>query len=87
MSKATTPTRVIYVPGISQWVTIGSYVKAIKKAKAHPYAEFKHGLTCWWPCTGAEIMRQFRRGMHDRISAGIPYSQRGMTSQIKEAIT
>lgn len=87
MSNATTPTRVIYVPGISQWVTIGSYVKAIKKAKAHPYAEFKHGLTCWWPCTGAEIMRQFRRGMHDRISAGIPYSQRGMTSQIKKAIT
>jgi hypothetical protein len=85
MSNATTPTRAIYVPGIGRWVPIGSYVRAIKKAKAHPDAEFKHGLTCWWPCTGAEIRRQFRRGMHDRIGAGIPCSQRGMTSQIKEA--
>lgn len=86
MSDATTPTRVIYVPGNGRWVPIGSYVEAIKKAKANPDAEFKHGLTCWWPCTGAEIMVQFRRGMHNRINEGIPYSQRGMIPQtIKEA--
>ena len=73
----TTSRRIIYVSGVDKWVSLGAYVKQIRIAKAHPNAEFKHGLTCWWPCTGAEIMRQFRRGMHDRINAGIPYSQRG----------
>jgi hypothetical protein len=87
MSNATTPTRVIYIPAIDRRVPIGAYVKAIKMARANPNAEFKHGLTCWWPCTGAEIMRQFRRGMHDRISEGIPYSQRGMTPQIIQEAT
>jgi hypothetical protein len=39
--------------------------------------EFKHGLTTWWPTTGREMMRQFRDGMNDRISQGIPYDRRG----------
>ena len=77
-------TRAIYVSGVDKWVSLGAYVRQIKIAKAHPNAEFKHGLTCWWPCTGAEIMRQFRRGMHDRINQRIPYSQRGI-SQNEEA--
>jgi len=76
--------RAIYVPGIDQWVSIGSYVRAIKQAKANLDAEFKQGLTCWWPCTGAEIMQQFRRGMHDRVSQGIPYSQRGLVPHAEE---
>ena len=77
-------TRAIYVPGVGKWVSLGAYVRQVKVAKAHPNAEFKHGLTCWWPCSGAEIMRQFRRGMHDRINQRIPYSQRGIP-QNKEA--
>jgi len=32
---------------------------------------------CNEPCSGKEIVKQFRRGMHERISDGIPYSQRG----------
>ena len=70
--------RVIYLPAIEKRVTIGQYVRAIKTAKANPTAEFKHGLTCWWACTGAEIMRQFRRSIHDRINQSIPYHQRGL---------
>ncbi len=57
-------------------VPLGVYVQGIKMAKAHPDTEFRTGLTCWWPCTGREILAQFREGMHDRINAGIPYRKR-----------
>lgn len=70
--------RYISLPAVNAAVTIGSYVRALKMAKANPTTEFKHGLTTWWPTTGEEIMAQFRRGMVERINAGIPYSQRGM---------
>jgi len=70
--------RTIYLPAVEKHVSLAHYVKAVKFAKSNPNAEFKHGLTCWWPCTGAEIVEQFRRGMNDRINQGIPYSQRGM---------
>ena len=70
--------RVITLPAINKSVTIGNYVKGIKLAKANPDVEFKHGLTCWWACTGADIMRQFREGVQQRINDGIPYIQRGI---------
>ena len=69
--------RAIYLPAIGKRIPLAAYVQGAKLAKANPEAEFKHGLTCWWPCTGAEIMEQFRAGMHDRITQGIPYSERG----------
>lgn len=69
--------RYIYLPAVEKRVPLGAYVKGIKTAIANPEAEFKHGLTCWWSCTGAEIRKQFRRGMHDRINQGIPYHKRG----------
>ena len=50
-------------------VTVAACVKAIRAAKAHPTAEFRHGLTTWWPCTGAAVMQQFREGCHDRQAA------------------
>ncbi len=69
--------RMIYCPGPGRWVTLGQYVKAVKLAKANPDAEFKQGITCWWSCTGREIVRQFVDGMMNRINQAIPYSQRG----------
>lgn len=69
--------RTIYLPAIGQSVTIGQYVKAVNFAKANPDHEFKHGFTCWWPCTGREIIRQFLDGVHERINEGIPYIKRG----------
>jgi hypothetical protein len=70
-------TRTVNLPAINRRVTLAAYVQAIKLAKANPDTTFKHGLTAWWPCTGQEIMRQFRAGMHDRISQRIPYHLRG----------
>lgn len=69
--------RVITLPGPGITVTLGQYVKAVKTAIANPAAEFKHGLTCWYSCSGADIRRQFRAGMTDRINQGIPCILRG----------
>lgn len=69
--------RTITLPAIHKTVTIGQYVKAVKMAKANLDAEFRYGLTCWWSCTGRDIMKQFRDGMMQRISDAIPYTKRG----------
>ncbi len=56
-------------------VSLGVFVNAIKTAKANPEIEFKHGLGGWWPEKGWKIVRDFRKGMHDRISSNIGRSQ------------
>jgi hypothetical protein len=63
--------------GTGKRITLGSYVKAVKVAKANPDVTFREGLTSWWPTTGAEVVQQFRRGMHDRINQAVPYNARG----------
>jgi hypothetical protein len=73
--------RTIFLPALDMTVGLGAYLQAIRTAKANPGVEFKHGLTAWWPCTGSEIMRQFREGMHDRINQNISYIQRGTNRQ------
>ena len=70
--------RYIDLPAIGKKVPLGAYVAAIKTAKANPTQTFKTGLTCWWSCTGAEILGQFTAGMMDRINAGVSYSARGV---------
>jgi hypothetical protein len=70
--------RMIHLPALDRYVTLSSYIAAIKIAKANPTVTYKHGLTCWWPCTGAEVMEQFRAGLMDRINQAIPYCERGM---------
>jgi hypothetical protein len=69
--------RTVYLPAVDINVSLGVYAAGVKLAKANPDREFKHGLTCWWPCTGREIVRQFLAGVQNRINQGIPYSQRG----------
>lgn len=69
--------RCIYLPAVNRRVSLGAYVAAIKRAKASPDLEFKHGLECWWPTTGREIVAEFRAGMTDRINAGIRAIDRG----------
>jgi len=70
--------RVITLPALhNKQIPLGVYVEGVKRAKRHPGATFPHGLTTWWPTTGAEILRQFRRGMHERINDRIPYMERG----------
>jgi hypothetical protein len=70
--------RYVTLPAIDKRVPLGAYIKAIKTAKANPTAEFKTGLTTWWPTTGAEIMEQFMAGVTDRINQGVPYNKRGV---------
>jgi hypothetical protein len=69
--------RTIHLPAIDRTVSLAAYNHAVRLAKAFPTALFKTGLTTWWPTTGAEIIKQFREGMTDRINQAIPYSQRG----------
>ena len=69
--------RTIHLPAIDRTVSLAAYIQAVRLAKASPTSVFKTGLTTWWPTTGAEIMKQFRDGMNDRIDQAIPYSQRG----------
>ncbi len=68
--------RYIALPAINKRVSLKAYVAAIRAAKANPEAELKHALTCWWSCTGADIMQQFREGVADRINQAIPYLKR-----------
>jgi hypothetical protein len=70
--------RVIYLPALEKRVSLKTYVAGIKLVKANPDKVFKHGLTCWWSCTGAEILKQFRDGVIERINDCIPYVDRGM---------
>lgn len=60
--------RKIYLAAVGRYVTIGQYVNAVKTAKRYPDEEFNHGLTCWWPVKGREIVRQFFAGVQDRIN-------------------
>ena len=60
--------RSVHLPAINKRVPLGAYVAAIKIAKAHPNTTFKTGLDTWWPTSGAEIVEQFRAGMHHRIN-------------------
>ena len=69
--------RMIYVSGIEKNVPIKAYMKAVNLAKENPDMTFKTGLTCWWACTGKEIVAQYWKGVEDRINAAIPYVQRG----------
>ena len=69
--------RTIHLPAIGRTISLRAYIDGVKQAKANPDAEFQHGLTCWWACTGREIMDQFWGGVQDRINQGIPYNQRG----------
>lgn len=72
--------RMIFLPAIGKHIPLGIYLDGIRKAKANPETEFKHGLGSWWPTTGAEIMRQFRREIDDRINKAVPYNIRGRRS-------
>ena len=76
MDSATKTVRTIYLPAIDRRVTLKAYLAGIRLAKANPDTEFRHGLTCWWPCTGRDIVRQFVDGMTDRINQSIPYTER-----------
>ena len=53
---------------LGKQVPLGTYIQAVKYAKKHPQQTFTHGLSTWWPTTGAMIYKQFMYGVHDRIN-------------------
>lgn len=71
--------RTIYASGRD--IPLGIFVAGIKTARANLDTEFSCGLHgdryFSDPCTGREIMKQFRAGMHDRINQAVPYILRG----------
>ena len=76
--------RTIYLPAIDRHVTLGQYIRAVRYAKANPDATFTHGLTCWWACSGREIVAQFTAGVMDRINQARPYIERGREPQKRQ---
>ena len=76
--------RTIYCPGVERHVSLRAFNAGIKRAKAHPDAEFKQGITCWWPCTGRKILRQFFNGVQRRITRAIPISHLGPCPTVPE---
>lgn len=70
-------TRIIYVPGVDRAIPLRTYVAAVKTAKSHPEIVFMTGLDNFGATTGAEIVRQFREAVQDRINQSIPYRLRG----------
>jgi hypothetical protein len=64
--------RVIHLPMTGKRVSIGVYVRGVRTAIANPEQTFKHGLETWWQVGGAEIRREFRLGIADRINRHIP---------------
>lgn len=63
-------------------VTLGAYTRAWKQAlAASPDARFRQGPADDFPDrnrTRAQVLAQFRRGMHDRINQATPYIARGV---------
>lgn len=72
LNTATHTVRTISLPATGRVVTLRTYIDAIRTAKENPDYEFRTGLTTWWPTTGREIVRQFVRGVHDRINQAVP---------------
>lgn len=67
-----TELRKIWLPGPRIWVGLGSYCAAVRRAKAEPSTTFKSSFCHWAPSGAADIVDQFRGGLHDRINRHIP---------------
>jgi hypothetical protein len=62
--------RVVHLPE-NRTVTLGSYVAAWKTVLAAPEdSTFQNGFN-WYPESRKEVLREFRRGLHDRINRRI----------------
>ena len=52
--------KTMYLPATHKTISLRAYLDGYKQAKANPTATYAHGLTTWWPCSGAEILSQYR---------------------------
>lgn len=58
----------IYLAATDKHIPARAYIAGYKLAKANLQETFRHGLCTWWPVTGAQIVREYRRDMHARIN-------------------
>lgn len=68
------------VLGNGRRVGLGNYVEGWKRAKRAPPGAVFRGSPCGWAHVdedAAEILRQFRAGMHDRINRRLPWFGQG----------
>ena len=69
--------RYIYLSATGKRINLRVYVESWKRAKQmvkqNPEAEVFHGLNGWWPITVVELLREYRKAMHDRINQARPY--------------
>lgn len=61
-----------------KWVSLSAYVSRWKLLKTLPPETEVCGWE-WFPMTAAEILRDFSRGCEDRLNAGVPRSQIGVS--------
>jgi hypothetical protein len=64
--------RAVSLIATDKTIPLGVYVAGVRAAIAHPGRTFRHGLTTWWPVTGADVRREFMDGVHDRINRHVP---------------
>ncbi len=63
--------------GTGRQVSLSAYVAAWRRVKAmKPDAVIRNGIQ-WFDQSAAEVLRQFRDGMHDRINRHLPGYGRG----------
>ena len=63
--------RVVYLSE-GRHITLAGYVSAWKKALTAPAgATFEKGFN-WYPESRENVLREFRRGLHDRINRRVP---------------
>lgn len=60
--------RTLYLPATRKTISLRAYLDGYAMVKANPTMTFTHGLTCWWSCTGAEVLEQYRREMNAVIN-------------------
>jgi hypothetical protein len=62
--------RVVHLPG-DRRVPLSTYVQAWKRTLAAPPEAIFQSAFNWYPENREEILREFRRGLHDRINRRI----------------
>jgi len=61
-----------FIRVLGKKITISAYIHWIQLAKANRSSRFAKTLTSEFGGTGEEILREFRKGVHDRINRHLP---------------
>lgn len=74
-------------------VSVASYLAVVQCAKANPERMFKASLRHWAPSPGRVIVREFRDGLHEKISrrmahygVGRKWGQEWQTETLRAAL-